>query len=148
MPIVFLLLLCCVFVFCLLAVLLTGTQVYRQVATMSDDGYGGRTVLAYVETKLRGADFDGAISVGKVGGSDALLMTERFENLELVTAIYSYEGNLCELYTIMEENLDPKQGEAIIEAPELEITEEDGLVTIRCGERSIRYSVRSQEVGQ
>lgn len=140
---VFQLLLCCVFLFCLLAVLLMGTDVYRRTASLSAEGYGGRTCLAYIEAKLRGADRQDSIRIGELGGCSAVFLSEYYDGVEYITAIYYYEGMIYELFTAADTALGPEAGEAVVEAESLSFSQEDGLITITCGGKSLTYAPRA-----
>lgn len=145
--VIFQLLLCCIFLICLLAVLLMGTDVYKGVASLSEDGYGGRTCLAYIEAKLRSADSEDCIRVGQFADVSALFLSEYYDDDEYVTVIYCYEGQLYELFTAADVELGPEAGEAIMEAESLEFSEENGLVTVTCDGRDISYSPRTHITG-
>lgn len=145
---VFQLLLCCIFVFCLLSVLLTGTEVYKSVSSLSQDGYDGRTCLAYIEAKLRSADGAGSLRVGDFDGHSAVFITEVYDDTEYTTTIYYYEDQVYELFTLSDVELGPEAGEPIIEAESLSFSHENGVITVTCGDKNIFYSPRSREVSE
>lgn len=145
---VFILLLGCIFIFCVLAVLLLGVDVYRGVAQRGLDGYGERTCLAYIAAKVRHTDREGAVAVSDFEGIPALELTETYGDVEYVTMIYLWEGNICELFFEKSLGLPPSAGNPIAEAKSLDFQETDeGLIVIECdaggGDVSLVLSPRS-----
>lgn len=125
----------------LLLVLLSGARAYGQMAARDDDAYTRRTTAQYIEMKLRRAPNADAVTVGTVGDSSALLISETFDGADYVTAIYCYDGWLREYFTdaqTAKDGLEPEAGEKLLEADMLTIRQQENLLTFT-------FSAKQQE---
>ncbi|MDR1194551.1 MAG: DUF4860 domain-containing protein [Peptococcaceae bacterium] len=135
--VVFALALFCAFAASILMVLITGANVYRDVAATMEGNYEERTCLSYIGAKLRHFDSEGGVSVGRLGDTTALLLSERIDGAEFVTYIYYDDGYAKELFTEMGAELPPEAGLNIIPARSLEFEEvAEGLIRARCEGKS------------
>lgn len=130
----------CIFAVCIVLVLLTGANAYRGLTQRDQSAYSRRTAAQYLTTRVRQADRDGQIAVGKFGGEDALLLEEEIDGVLFITRVYYHDGAIRELFTVADETFAPEDGEEILPARSLtvekegqwlrfSVTGEDGTVT-------------------
>lgn len=136
-----------VFAVCVLAVLLTGADAYRRLTLRDQAAYERRACTQYIATKVRQADLADRLSVADMDGVQALVLGG---DEEYVTYIYCYDGWLRELYLWCEEPPAPQDGRELIQAEGLDLSLEDGLLTVRVTQGSGRadtllLSLRSGE---
>lgn len=129
-----------VFALCALAVLLLGGRVYRNLAETAGESYRSRTACQYLTTRVQQA---GELSVSEFGGSDALLIREEVGSRVYLTRIYCHEGWLRELYCAENADLQPADGEKILEAEKLTLLLEDGLLNAQIDGNSLILQLRS-----
>lgn len=137
-----------VYAVCVLAVLLTGAEAYRRLTQRDREAYDRRTLLQYVATRVRQADSLEGIGLEDFSGTSALVLREG----DYVTRVYCYEGYLMELYTSEEDPMGPGDGERIMAAGGLEMSLEDGLLSVTAAgtageESTLLLSLRSGEGG-
>ena len=128
------------FAVCILSVLLAGADAYRRITERDRAAYAGRTCAQYIATRVRQAQSGAAVSVTGSGGVRELY----------VTRVYCYDGWLRELFSADGTEFDPEDGEAVIEADEMEPAISDGLLTVALtangGERTeLVLSLRGEE---
>ncbi len=116
-----------VFAACVLAVLLTGANAYRRLTQRDQEAYLRRTCVQYLATRVRQADSRDRVSVESFGGADALVLTET--DGSYTTRIYCYDGWLMELYAAADADMEPQDGEKVLELSSLRLTLEDGALT-------------------
>lgn len=117
-----------VFAACVLAVLLTGAGAYRRLTLRDQAAYTRRACAQYIATKVRQADGAGAIAVEEAQGIQALVLGG---DEEYITYIYCYDGWLRELYTWSQQPMSPEDGLELVQAEGLDLSLEDGLLTVR-----------------
>ena len=137
-----------VFAVCVLAVLLTGADAYRRLTRRDNAAYDRRTCVQYVATRVRQADTLDGVSVEDFGGTACLALRDG----DYVTRVYCYDGGLMELYCAGGSELDPEDGERVMAAQALDLSLEDGLLTIAATdaqgtESTLLLSLRSGEGG-
>ena len=115
-----------VFAVCVLAVLLTGADAYRRLTERDRRAYSQRTCVQYLATRVRQGDRLGDLQVEDFGGTDALVFRE---DSEYMTRVYCYEGWLMELYAAADADMEPQDGEKVLELSSLRLTLEDGALT-------------------
>lgn len=116
-----------VFSACVLSVLLTGAQAYRRLTLRDGESYERRTAVQYVATRVRQSDSLDSVSVEDFLGVSALVLREEGG---YATRVYCSEGYLMELYAAEEDLMVPGDGERILELQGLELSLEDGLLTV------------------
>lgn len=136
-----------VFAVCVLAVLLTGADAYRRLTLRDQAAYERRACTQYIATKVRQADAEGAVAVTDIDGVPALALGQ---DGEFVTYIYCHGGWLRELYIWCEEPPAPQDGQELVQAEGLDLSLEDGLLTVRVtqdggGADTLLLSLRSGE---
>ena len=119
-----------VFAVCLMVVLLTGADSYQGLTRRDQASSDGRTCAQYLATRVRQADIDQSVTVGEFGGSGALCFTQSIVGDDYVTWVYVYDGWLMELFCKADSNLKPEDGERIMTARSLTVSEEDGLLRL------------------
>jgi len=120
------LLLFAVFAVCILAVLLSGTEIYQRLSDRDDAAYTHRTVVQYLSTKTRQADCSGMISVEDFCGVSALVSSEELEGEVFETRIYCHDGYLYELFSPASLEPVPEDGEPLLPLQSMEVSEADG----------------------
>lgn len=115
------------FAFCVLAVLLTGAGAYRRLTARDQAAYEWRSCTQYIATRVRWADCSGGVAVEQFGGVPALRLTDE---AGYVTRVYCCGGYLMELYASADTELAPEDGEKLLEADGLLLSEENGLLQI------------------
>jgi hypothetical protein len=147
---VFALILFCAFALSMLMVLMTGAGTYKNIRDAVRRSYSEDTCVSYIAMKLRRYDGEGcSVSLGEIGGEDALFLTETAGGTEYTTAVYYHGGAVRELYAESGYDFEPSDGFEIVEALALEIASPSaGVYEIRCvgaggGEAGTAISLRS-----
>lgn len=121
--------LCALYFVLAMGLTLLGSGIYRDAASSSDATYERRTALSYLLNQVRRADAAGGVVLTSFGDGDALALREG----EYVTLLYCYGGELMELYAEAGSGLGPEDGTAILPLASLELTAQDGLLSIDAG---------------
>lgn len=116
-----------IFAACVLTVLLTGAGAYQRLTARDQASYERQTCAQYIATRVRQADSLGSLSVEQFGGVPALCLTDKEG---YVTYVYCCGGYLMELYTSPDAGLTPEDGERLMEAADLALSLEDGLLEV------------------
>lgn len=119
------LLLFAVFAASVMAVLLTGAKAYRGVTRRDQEAYNARTAVQYVAQRVRQADSLYGITLEDFEGVECLVLGQ---GEPYITRLYCYEGWLMELYCLAGESFSPEDGERIIEAQELKLSLDQGML--------------------
>lgn len=117
-----------VFAACVLVVLLTGADAYRRLTERDQAAYERRTGVQYIATRVRQADHAGGVAVEDFGGADALILGA---DETYAARVYCYDGWLMELYCLAGESFSPEDGERIIEAQELKLSLDQGMLGVQ-----------------
>ena len=121
------LILLAVFALCLVLVLLTGTEVYTNLAEDGQLHHAQRTAASYLSTRLKQGN---GVYREVFGGVDALVFPEEVEGSTYLTRIYCYDGWLRELYTAEKGSFSPGDGEKLLEMEALSIIMEESQVQL------------------
>lgn len=124
-----------VFAVCILLVLLTGANDYGALVERDSTAFSRRTAAQYLATKVRQADAAGAVRVGDFqdglpenaaasAEGDTLYLTETVNGAAYCTRIYCQDGYLREQFSEADAPLAPEDGEKILEAECLRLTQE------------------------
>ena len=116
-----------VFAACLLAVLLTGAGAYRRLTIRDEETYRRRTVIQYVAARVRQAGKPEDVKIEPFGGTDALAVGDEDGR---ITRVYCYDGYLMELYAEADLDLEPEDGEKIMEAGGFVLSVSDGMLSV------------------
>jgi len=114
----------------ILSVLLGGAGAYRRLTERDRLAYDSRTCLQYVATKLRQAPAPGTVSLSDFGDGDSLVISETVEGEDYCTRVYCHEGWLMELFTAAEGEFEPADGEKIMQARSLTLTQKGDLLRV------------------
>lgn len=145
------LLLFAVFAVGVFSVLLSGVKIYRALVLRDETSYDSRTCSQYLASKLRQSPTPDAVSISKFGDADALVITQVIEGDAFVTRIYCHNGWLMELYSIAEAEFSPEDGEKVLPASILSVTQTDDLLCITVidaggNEQTLQHTLRGWEV--
>lgn len=110
-----------------LIVLLSGANAYRRLTERDQQAYLRRSRVQYLSARVRQADRLGGVSVEPFGEGEALVLTE--EDGDYRTLVYCHGGWLMELYCAAETEMEPQDGERLLEAEGLALSLRDGLLT-------------------
>jgi len=124
------LLLACVFAVTLLMAMSTGAGVYRRVAAQAERGSERRLGLTYMTSKILGSDEAGRVECGSFGGSGAVYLYEDVGGRTYETILYVHDGWLKELFCEKGWELEPGDGEQIVQAQSLEAAREGDLLRL------------------
>lgn len=100
------------FAVCSLFVVLFGANVYHKVVSGLDGNSEVRTSISYVSNKVRAADARD-VTVRAVDGRQMLVIGSQYGGKEYSTYIYQYQGSLYELFTGVENQPVPGNGDKI-----------------------------------
>ncbi len=149
--VLFVLLLFCVLAICALSVVTIGAGVYRNTVAGMDDNYSTGTSLAYLTTKIRQNDIGGAVYVGEVEGSPALVLEHNYEAGVWCTYIFHDGGALKEVMLPQGTPCTLLDGQTILEVERFSISREtDRLLRLAAVDQngvevSVLAALRSEE---
>lgn len=131
-----------VFSLCILAVLLTGVRVYKNLVQSGGEAYDCRTCAQYVSTRVRqGAD----PAVEAFSGCQALTFREEAGGAVYLTRVYCWEGYLRELYCAEGADLSPEDGEKILPAQQLTASVTGRTLTVTVDGQTLVFFLRGGE---
>ncbi|HCT65479.1 MAG TPA: hypothetical protein DIC60_09495 [Lachnospiraceae bacterium] len=111
------------FALSLSGLLIVGARTYQGITKNTEDNYQLRTSLLYVSNKIKAFNEDGMVYKGQFNGTDALFMKENIDGISYITKIYAYEGELYELFSEADNDLDAVSGTKITDVESFEVTE-------------------------
>ena len=120
------------FACCMFAVLLSGAKLYKNVSAVMEEQFSVNTCSSYITAKVRHYDIADAISIDKIGDSDAIILKEKIEGEEYLTYLYCYDNSLMELFCSADMEVQPFDGQEVMPLDALKICLEDGLLTFSC----------------
>ena len=128
-----------------LFLVILAANVYKKSVAWEESNYESRTCLSYVTEKIRQSDENGGIEAGTFDGVPCLILRQTFGEQSYVTYLYSYEGELCELFAQEGVPLKASDGQGILKVRDFSITErEDGIFKISCidenGKETVTYA--------
>lgn len=123
-----------VFAVCVLMVLLTGADTYHRLNRRDQSAYDARTAAQYITTKVRQTDWLDCVSVERFGDGDALVLADDIDGERYVTRVYTYDGYLMELFSALEDEMAPEDGERLMPLEGLAVSMIDRRLDITCGE--------------
>ncbi|NLT57515.1 MAG: DUF4860 domain-containing protein [Clostridiales bacterium] len=125
------LLLFTLFMLLAVGVLTAGLSVYQRVHGAEERVYLQRSALSYLANRVRQADAQGAVSAGRFGGADALILRETFagSDTRYYTYVYVYNGQLRELFFEEGVELPPESGTVLMPLEALSVAlSQEGLL--------------------
>ena len=108
-----------------LFLVILAANVYRKSVAWEESNYGSRTCLSYVTEKIRQSDTDGGVETGTFDGIPCLILRQNFGDQAYATYLYSYEGQLCELFVQEGADVHAPDGQRILEVNNFNITEQE-----------------------
>ena len=120
------------FACCMFFVLISGAKSYKNVTAIMEEQFSINTCISYVTAKVRHYDSEGAVIIGKIGDTDALLLKEMIDGEEYLTYLYCYDGSLMELFCSADMEVFPIEGQKIMELDSLELSTDDDLIHFSC----------------
>ena len=125
-----------------LFLVILAANVYRKSVAWEESNYGSRTCLSYVTEKIRQSDTDGGVETGTFDGIPCLILRQNFGDQAYATYLYSYEGQLCELFVQEGADVHAPDGQRILEENNFNITEQEkGIFKISCSDENGKESV-------
>ena len=125
-----------------LFLVILAANVYRKSVAWEESNYGSRTCLFYVTEKIRQSDTDGGVETGTFDGIPCLILRQNFGDQAYATYLYSYEGQLCELFVQEGADVHAPDGQRILEVNNFNITEQEkGIFKISCSDENGKESV-------
>ena len=129
--VLFVLTLFCVFALCSVLLIVVGAKVYQNTINSMDSHFTSSTALSYISEKIRQNDQLSGITIENFGGGDAIVLSTEYNGEEYCTYIYSYAGQLKELFSKKNIHLSPEAGQNILAISNFTITEQEpGLYEI------------------
>lgn len=128
-----------------LFLVILAANVYQKSVAWEESNYTNRTCLSYVTEKIRQNDVNGGIETGTFDGEPCLILRQNFGESSYVTYLYSYEGQLCELFIQEGASMHAADGQKILEIRDFKVTEqEEGIFRISCtdenGQETVTYA--------
>lgn len=120
-------------VFALLMLLVAVITGYTYQAMANDSNQNGsiRTSVLYLCGKIRANDLQYGVRVLQTEQMDVLALSSEHSGKDFTTYIYVYEGKLCEYFAGADLAFDPKLGEKIADAEEIDFNLQDSLLQIK-----------------
>lgn len=128
-----------VFALCALTVLLLAAQIYQSTTENSSLNYTSRTGLSYISEKIHQNDVNGNVSIRELNGTPALAMEQIYNDAVYCTYIYTYDGELKELFVKNNAPAELSSGKTILEVKEFTMEESgENMFRFRCVDKSNR----------
>ena len=124
------------FAACILAVLLSGADVYQNLTRRDQASYERRTAAQYITTKVRQYDGDGMLFVGTFEEErpgeqgNTLFLAETVDGENCYTRLYCYDGYIRELFAPPGGGFSGADGEKILPAKRVEFSVDGDLVNV------------------
>ena len=119
----------CVFAASVLMVLMLGASIYKNTTEIIQEEYDARTSLSYIWSRIKNSDETGRIGIEEFCGLTALCLEEVYNTYVFRTLIYEHEGWIYELFSDVELDFYPEDGNPIIPTEGLSFSLlEDGLI--------------------
>lgn len=114
-----------------LLLVLLGSHVYKNTVNTMDKDFNSRTAYAYLTEKVRQNDLYDSVSIQNFDGCEALVLTQLINDTSYSTYLYTYEGNLKELFTNTGNQLSASSGQDILPAKDFHAAfVADGLLSL------------------
>lgn len=117
---------------CAVLMVLAGIRLYSRMNETSSSLQNNRTAISYIRSKIRSLSPEGSVSIETIEGKDALLLTDTMDNTSYTTYIYIYDNSLYEYYASSDTPFLPSAGSEIMALKDMDIQEEDGLLSLTC----------------
>ncbi len=136
------LLILCIFSAAVLSLLLSGAKVYKNMTEKDRISQEEQIESLYISNRIFQAKSRDEVRIEEQAGIEMLTVYSAEEGEAYITRVYFYDGWIRELYSSVQYNFDPTDGEKIAKAKALDFDLDDGLlkVTIETEDgTSIRY---------
>lgn len=120
--ILFVLSLFCIFAFSSVALIMFGSQIYKNTLKNMDYNFNVRTCSSYLTEKIRQSDEADSIEILKKENLTILMLRTQIDNLEYATALYEYDQHLYELFARTDTPLPLDAGQEIMEITDLQFS--------------------------
>lgn len=110
---------------CIMIILLTGANIYKEIHNRGTEAYNNRINSQYILNHIRQSE---DISIEEFGDSQALVLHNSDE--EYITKIYFYNGYIMELFISCGSDLEPGAGTRIAKTECWDIELKDALLKI------------------
>ncbi|WP_458407244.1 DUF4860 domain-containing protein [Anaerotignum sp.] len=120
------------FTCCMFAVLISGAKLYKNVSAVLEEQFSANTCISYITAKVRHYDTADAVSIGKIGEEDAILLKEEIDGEAYLTYLYCTEGSLMELFCSADMEVFPSDGQMIMPLDTFHVTMENDLLSVSC----------------
>lgn len=127
------------FALCLVLVVLSGAGVYRGLVRRGEEQFTRRTAVQYIATRVRQAQ---TVAVEDFHGCQALVISETVDQERYLTRVYCYDGWLWELYCEDTADLEPEDGEKLLETDPLVFRQEGRLLEVHTEGQSLHLHLR------
>ena len=125
----------CIFALSALGVTAAGAVLYQRTVRQERRDYNLYTALSYIEQKLKAWDQTEGITLEEGESGSVLCLHQTINGGSYRTYIYTYEGNLTELFIREDQEPDFSGGTPLLELENLELSYTDqGLLSIRVTE--------------
>ena len=118
------------FTACALCVLLSGVGAYRRLVHEGQEHYARRTMNQYIAARVQQSGAGSCVAAEPFGAGDALVISEEIDGETYLTRVYSYDGWLMELFSLSEGEFSPEDGEKVLPASGLNVTQQGDLLII------------------
>ncbi len=108
-----------VFAVCVLIVLLSGADAYKNLTEKDRISYDNRVCGQYIATQVRQYDHLDSLSVVSFGEGDAVSLSREIDGELYTTIIYRHGGYLMELFCSAYSQMSPEDGEKIMPLQDL-----------------------------
>ncbi len=126
-----------VFALCALFVVLFGADVYTSVLSDSSANDLNRTATLYIANKVRQSDVKSGVAVGEVEGDTALVLREMVDGEPVLTYLYLYDGNLCEVSAVEGTSITKGSGQPVMPLNTFALLmDKTGLIRVSLSDRS------------
>ena len=113
----------CVFAAAAFILVMIGIGAYQNTVEQMQDTFSTRTAVSYVAEKLRQHDADGSVSLGRVEGLPALVLSDETGSGTYLTYIYADSETLYELTVRQGTAVTAGMGEQILQVRDFTIAD-------------------------
>ena len=138
------------FAFLMLLTVVICAQGYKRTVERAESTATLRTVLGYVESKVRSDVAADGVRVEEIDGEQVLFLTLEYSSGKLDTAIYDHEGMLMEqFYNTEEMRFKKEAGQNLIALESFDVKVEDGVLKVHVrdeneNEASLRIDLKGK----
>lgn len=117
-----------------------GKNIYDKINIEREVNYELRVSLSYIANKLRQADKEGAVSIQKFNGNNAVVIKEKYDDMIYENWIYFYDNYLYEILVDEGISFNLSDGMKILKVDSFDIT--------RVKEKLYKFSVKSNDISE